>query len=63
MAIVLNVLKSVGMGLVSAILTKKVIMKLVVVGIEKLISMESTGHNLDEALKIIKEAVEKENEK
>lgn len=61
MSVVIGVLKSVGASLIGALLSKKIIMKLIIVGMEKLIAMEETSEHLDKALVIIKEALEKES--
>lgn len=61
MGILIGVLKSVGTTMLTALLTEKVAMKLIIVMLEKLIKMESTGPALDKALIIVREELEKAN--
>lgn len=59
MQIVLSVLGKVGSSLLAALLTEKVIMKLIIILLEKLKKSESTGEAVDQAIELVKSELEK----
>lgn len=59
MGILISLLKSVGVSVVKALVTKKVALRLSVILLEKAIDLESTGPALDKAILCVKEEIEK----
>jgi len=59
MSVVISVLKSVGGKLLVALITDKVALKLGVLFLEKAIASPRTGKSVDDALRIVKEEIEK----
>lgn len=59
MQVVLSVLGKVGSSLLAALLTEKVIMKLIIILLEKLQKSDKTGEAVDKAIELVREELEK----
>ena len=59
---IINVLKAVGMQLIASFITKKMILRLMSMGVQTLIDKKSTGKEADKYLELVKDGIDKAKE-